>query len=148
MNTGGNTNPLLRRDLDLTPVKGDDGGTMILLRDPFSLDQRGPLAFSEGALPLLSLLDGKNSADDIRSLLLGQLSGEAGVDLDRDARCAGKAQRVICEDEPGLGGGDVTPGNEHGRMAGAERKHDRQMEPDRVGAHCDHAVIGRPAEPG
>ncbi len=69
-------NPVLRSDLDLSPVRGEDGGTMILLRDPFGLDNRGPLAFNEGALPLLSLLDGNNSAQDILDLLEQQMAGQ------------------------------------------------------------------------
>ncbi len=69
-------NPLLRSDLDLTPIRGEDGATMLLLRDPFGLDSRGPLTFSEGALPLLSLLDGNNSAEDILELLELQAGGQ------------------------------------------------------------------------
>jgi MEMO1 family protein len=69
MKKNNDQNPVLRSDLDLSPVRGEDGGTMILLRDPFGLDCNGPLAFSEGALPLLSLLDGNNNAQDILDLL-------------------------------------------------------------------------------
>ncbi len=69
-------NPVLRNDLDLTPTRGEDGGTMVLLRDPFGLDRGGPLAFSEGALPLLSLLDGSNSAEDILELLERQTASQ------------------------------------------------------------------------
>ena len=72
-------NPVLRRDLDFTPVRDEQGDTMILLRDPFGLDKRGPLAFSEGALPLLAMLDGSNSAEDIRGQLVGRDENSAGT---------------------------------------------------------------------
>lgn len=76
MTTDNPQNPTLRNDLDLTPVKGEDGANMVLLRDPYGLDRRGPLAFSEGALPLLSLLDGSNSVEDIHGQLVGPDAAE------------------------------------------------------------------------
>lgn len=64
--------PLLRRDIDMMPLQGKDGKTMIVVRDPFELDKRGPVAMSAGALPLLSMLDGSHSAEEIRLKLVEQ----------------------------------------------------------------------------
>ena len=69
-----NNNPVLRRDIDLMPVQADKGNTLIVVRDPLELDRRGPLAISSGALPLLALLDGRNSVEDIRRSLVEQMA--------------------------------------------------------------------------
>ncbi len=65
-------NPFLRRDIDLMPVQGKDGKTMIVVRDPLELDKRGTVTISAGALPLLSMLDGSHSAEEIRLKLVEQ----------------------------------------------------------------------------
>ncbi len=65
-------NPFLRRDIDLTSVQGKDGKTMIVVRDPFELDKRGTVTISTAALPLLSMLDGSHSAEEIRLKLVEQ----------------------------------------------------------------------------
>jgi len=77
MPDGQANNPVLRRDIDLLPMQAADGNTLIVVRDPLELDSRGPLAISSGALPLLSLLDGRNSAEEIRRNLVEQ-SARAG----------------------------------------------------------------------
>ena len=64
--------PVLRRDIELMPMQAQDGKTMIVVRDPLELDKRGPVAMSAGALPLLSLLDGGHSAEEIRLKLVEQ----------------------------------------------------------------------------
>lgn len=64
--------PVLRRDIDLMPVQGKDGKTMIVVRDPLELDKRGTVTISAGALPLLSMLDGSHSAEEIRLKLVEQ----------------------------------------------------------------------------
>ncbi|OGG05350.1 MAG: AmmeMemoRadiSam system protein B [Candidatus Glassbacteria bacterium RIFCSPLOWO2_12_FULL_58_11] len=64
--------PRLRKDIDLMPMRGEDGKTLIVVRDPLELDSRGPAALSTGALPLLSLLDGAHSPEQIRLHLVEQ----------------------------------------------------------------------------
>ena len=64
--------PVLRRDIELMPMQAQDGKTMIVVRDPLELDKRGPVAMSAGALPLLSMLDGNHSAEEIRLKLVEQ----------------------------------------------------------------------------
>jgi len=67
-----NENPILRRDLDLMPVQEADGSTLILVRDPLELYDKGPVALRAETLGLLALLDGRHSPEEIRLKLVEQ----------------------------------------------------------------------------
>jgi MEMO1 family protein len=64
--------PALRRDIDLLPVQGEDGGQMIMVHDPLELSGQGSVALRAESLPVLSMLDGAHSLEEIRLHLVAQ----------------------------------------------------------------------------
>ncbi|MEA2062810.1 MAG: AmmeMemoRadiSam system protein B [Gemmatimonadota bacterium] len=70
-------NPLLRRDIDFIPVTGEDGVPVVVARDPLELFDGGSVALQRDALPILALMDGSRSAEEIR-LELEARSASAG----------------------------------------------------------------------
>ena len=70
-----NGNPSLRKDLELIPATGDDGHTVILVRDPQELCEEGCVALRAEILGFLQLLDGNRDREQIREELQRQNSG-------------------------------------------------------------------------
>ena len=71
-------NPVLRRDINLVPVEGGDGSTMIVVRDPLELSERGTVAMRAETLKILAMLDGRHSTEDVRMKLVED-SARAGM---------------------------------------------------------------------
>ncbi|MEA1996615.1 MAG: AmmeMemoRadiSam system protein B [Gemmatimonadota bacterium] len=65
-------NPVLRSDINLVPVQGHDGSSMIVARDPLELSGKGTVAIRPETLGVLALLDGTHSIEDIRVRLVEQ----------------------------------------------------------------------------
>jgi AmmeMemoRadiSam system protein B len=60
--------PALRRDLELQPME-HEGKPVFLLRDPENLTE-GSVGLSPGGMAVAALLDGRRTAEEIRSLIL------------------------------------------------------------------------------
>ncbi|HUU29083.1 MAG TPA: AmmeMemoRadiSam system protein B [archaeon] len=72
MSNPADSNPVLRRDIDIMPVQGEDGSAMIVMRDPLELYGKGPVALRAETLGILAMLDGHHSLEDIRMRLVEQ----------------------------------------------------------------------------